>query len=311
MFLLYKSVLTKFFIGLIKIAAVAAVAVYALPYLERALETEFERFYRYLPWALGAASIWVVVRFIMGMLVVYPSKSGLPQYANALNKNVLYPLSDEQDALLVKMSSLLDITSTANSRVEDSRAYVNSREAYDAHIAQNKEGIRESSAWDYLVLSYDIHERSELLNTVTTLLDSLPNVSSPAPKSAFGKAVATVEQFAAACGATLHTAHSHAMPDAAFNLQRAAMLVRWGFTCNMLDQAEWDAFKQQIWDAWQLYFAADGFDKFVYDYLIAVHDFHAEDDLHMVRERLFGLAELQKNNFFTFTWQEINAIGRA
>lgn len=311
MFLLYKRVFTKLFIGLIKIAAVAAVSVYALPYLERALDTEFERFYRYLPWALGAAIIWVIVRFILGALVVYPSKSGLPQYSNALNKNVLYPLSDEQDALLIKMSNLLDITCTSNGRVEHSRAYVNSCEAYDAHIAPNKHGIRESSAWDYLVLSYDIGERSELLNSVTTLLDSLPYVNSPAPKSAFDKAVATVDQFATASGATLHTAHPHAIPDVAFNLQRAAMLVRWGLTCNMLEQSEWDAFKQQIWDAYQLYFAADGFDKFIYDYLIAVHDFHAKDDLHMVRERLFGLAELQKNDFFTFTWQEINAIGQA
>lgn len=311
MFVLYKSAVVKLFVGLIKIAAVAAVSVYALPYLERALETEFERFYRYLPWALGAAVIWVIVRFIWGLIVAYPSEGGLPQFSNAVNGNVRYPLSDEQDALLVKMSSLLDITNTSNSRVEGSRAYINSREAYDAHIALNKDGIRESSAWDYLVLSYDIHERSELLNAVSTLLDSLPAVNNPTSKGTFDKAVATIDQFAAASGATLDTAHPDAIPGVAFNLQRAAMLVRWGFTCNMLEQNEWDAFKQQIWDAYQLYFAADGFDKFIYDYLIAVHDFHADDSLSMVRERLFGIAELQKNHFLTFTWQEINAIARA
>lgn len=311
MFEIYKPIIKKLVIGLGKIAVFFLVIHYSLPYLENMLGTRLDSIHTYFPWVIGASLAWVILRLLLNIITNYGFKDGIPQFSNGIAANIRYPLRDDADALIVKLSGLMDICDTRNNRADHARSYLNSREAYDVNQAPNKKGIIDNSAFDYLMLSYDIEKRSELIEFVGKLLQSLPEENRPEAKSTYGEALAILDKFSAVTETQLEKHHETTLPYVAFNLQRAAMLVRWGFTCNMINEDEWDLFKAEINDAYQAYFGDSGFGKFTYDYLIAVYLFHAKDNLDMVRERLYGLTELQKNNYLGLSWEAINALSSA
>ncbi|MCG8710164.1 DUF1266 domain-containing protein [Brenneria sp. 4F2] len=308
MFDVYKPIIKKFMMGVIRIAIFGAIIHYLFPYIEKILGADLSNAHAKFFWLLGVLFIFVILRFLLNILMNYNFKDDLPKISYGVNNNVHHPIIDESDALVVKLSSLMDVCDMRKNLAEYARSYINSREAYSINKKKDKHGIIKNPAYDYLVLSYDIDEKAKLVSFVEGLLNSLPEENRPDVKSKYSDAISTLDEFSEVTLTQLEKHHDTAIPFVAFNLQRAAMLIRWGLTCNMLSDEEWEEYKKEIQSAYRLYFGDAGFGKFIYDYLLAVYLFHAEDNLGMVRERLYGITELQKKDFFALSWQEINAL---
>ncbi|QTF08839.1 hypothetical protein HC231_13675 [Brenneria izadpanahii] len=308
MFVIYKPIIRNFLLVTAVLAIMLAAVHYSLRGVEHFFGIDLSRFHTYFFWFFGFFFVVVILQLFFGILTNYNFKDGMPKISNGINNDVRYPLMDESDALVVKLSCLMDVGDMRNNRVEHARSYINSREAYTVNKKTNELGIICNSAYDYLVLSYDIDTKTKLINFVRGLLSSLPEENRPDVKSIFSDAISILDKFSAVTLTQLEKHHNTTIPFVAFNLQRAAMLVRWGLTCNMINDEEWNLFKKEIQDAYQLYFGDTGFGKFIYDYLIAVYLFHAENNLGLIRDRLYGITELQKNNFLSLSWEEINSL---
>lgn len=211
MFEIYKPIIKKLVIDLSKIAVFFLVVHYSLPYLENMLGARLDSIHTYFPWVMGASLAWVILRLLLNIVTNYGFKDGIPHFSNGIAANIRYPLRDDSDALVVKLSGLMDICDTRNNRADHARSYLNSREAYDVNKAPNNKGIIkgiiDNSAFDYLMLSYDIEKRSELIAFIGKLLQSLPEENRPEAKTTYSEALAILDKFSAVTETQLDKHH--------------------------------------------------------------------------------------------------------
>ncbi|MFE8100062.1 DUF1266 domain-containing protein [Brenneria goodwinii] len=232
-------------------------------------------------------------------LFIITTKKENNKIIQGINKNPKYPCRDEKDALLVKISGLYSITATGNGKNKNHPNFVNSIEECDLDNPTAVDLIKNA-----LSGSYDIETDEQLKCFIYSLLDE--DNYGKTHHANYQKQLAHLYRLAGKTGADITPVSDMANVDSAFNLQRAALLMRSGVTLGMLTLDEWNALKNILAQRLEENFSS--LDEFIHDYMLAVYLFHHEGAMgaSMILERLYGLATLQENNYFAWSAAELN-----
>ncbi|KAA8996624.1 DUF1266 domain-containing protein [Affinibrenneria salicis] len=232
-------------------------------------------------------------------IFVITTKKENNKITEGINKNVKYPCRDEKDALLIKISGLYSITAAGNGKNTNHPNFINSIEECDLTNPDSVDLIRNS-----LLGSYDIKTSDQLKHFIYSLLDE--ESYEKTHHTDYQQQLSHLYRLAASAGAEITPVSDMTNINAAFNLQRAALLMRTGMTLGLLTQEEWDALKNTLAQLIEENFPS--LDAFIHDYMLAVYLFYQEGMMgaSMIRERLYGLATLQQNNYFAWRVEELN-----
>lgn len=310
MFQFYKADLKKIILSTIKVVALLILLKYAAEYANdsREIRSWFRQgysplsFYKFFAYFMPALIGILLIKLFWKIFLLHIGKSNENLFRLGINPNISHPCEDENDALLVKMGSLMSITSTGNGNNKKYPSFINCIEERNMSEKDARERVK-----DWLTCSYDIENKQQLENFITSLIDSShPHAENNVQHQ---KELDHLYLLADKTGVQLNRTYTSNNANSAFNLQRAAMLSRWGVTLDWISAEQWNNFKEKISQKMQDQF--ESMDKFIHDYMLAVYSFHHSADSSsqfMIVERLYGLAELQKHNYFALTAEQLTQL---
>lgn len=244
----------------------------------------------------------VIIKLIWKLFLLYSIKPTDNLFHVGINHNIVHPCKDENDALLVKMGSLMSITSAGNGENKKYPDFINCLEERNLAEKEACETIK-----DWFACSYDIEDEQQLESFLESLLDS--EYFHEEDNAQYQTELMHLYQLADKTGVKLTRNYASNNMNAAFNLQRAAMLLRWGVTLEWISLEQWNELKERI--SQLMHHQFESMDKFVHDYMLAVYVFHhnAESSSQfMIVERFYGLAELQKHHYFELTAEQLTHL---
>lgn len=217
-----------------------------------------------------------------------------------INHSIVHPCKDDMDMLLVKLGSLYSISDVGNGS-KSGKNYINGIEECDTH---NSEMIESKKIT--LSVSYDIDNKKNLDETLIEFLD--PRNFAREDATLYASQLAHLSVLAKRCGIELLASQKSVNISAAFNLQRAAMLMRSGIACGFLTMQEWDELKKTLYS--QVHEQFSSMDELINDYLLAVYLFYTSEYSILgpsrIMGRLYGIAELKRCNYFEWNIAEMN-----
>lgn len=309
MFQFYKTDLKKIILVTLKFGLILVALKFAteygdsIPAIRRGFKGEYSlvtiyhvAFY-FLVILIGLA----LLRLLWKLFLLYSSKPTDNLFNCGINPQTVFPCKDEQDALLVKMSGLMSITTAGNGKNRKNPSFINSIEECNYTEKDARENVQ---MW--LSASYDIENKEQLINSISSLLDA--SYFTEDSNTFYQDELTHLYQLADETSVQLNRTYESNNMHAAFNLQRAAMLTRWGFTLDWITPEEWNAIKKTIAQGMEQF---ESLDKFVHDYMLSVYMFHNDpgsNSSFMIVERLYGLAELQKHHYFELSAEQLNQL---
>lgn len=239
-------------------------------------------------------------RTILKQRAISKTKADNNDIKAGINHNIVHPCKDEIDVLLVKLGSLYSISDVGNGN-KSGKNYINSIEECDTH---NPEMI--DSQKITLDVSYGIDNKKNLENTLIELLD--PRNFGREDSTLYTSQLDHLSVLAKRCGIELLPSQKSVNISAAFNLQRAAMLMRSGIACGFLTMQEWNELKKSLFYHVNQQFSS--MDELINDYLLAIYLFYTSEysiqGPSRIIGRLYGIAELKRCNYFEWDISEMN-----
>ncbi|AYH05020.1 DUF1266 domain-containing protein [Pectobacterium parmentieri] len=263
------------------------------------LNVDFSLLYNVLFYSFLAIWVFVLLRSCAKVFFLLSTKKENNVLSVGINRNAKYPCRDEKDALLVRISSLYSITSVGNGESKKYPNFINCIEECNLSEPDAVEGIKLA-----LSASYDINTSGGLTRFIADLLDE-ENYSKQRNDD-YKKPLSHLYQLAEKTGANLKPVSEINNLTAAFNLQRAALLMRSGVTCGFLSIEEWDSLKDDVVRLMEQEFPS--IDQFIHDYMLAVYLFHMDGSFSafMILERLYGLAIFQEHDYLSWNAAMLN-----
>ncbi len=244
--------------------------------------------------------IFVLGRTLLKQRALSTTKAHDNNIKEGINHKIAHPCRDEMDVLLVKLGGLYSISDVGNGN-KSGKNYINSIEKCDIHNSEMIDSLKIS-----LSVSYDIDNKKELYSTLIELLD--PRNFGREDATLYASQLDHLSALAKRCGIELFPSKKSVNISAAFNLQRAAMLMRSGISCGFLTMQEWDELKKNLCTHVQEQFSS--LDELINDYLLAVYLFYTTEYSILgpsrIMERLYGITELKRCNYFGWDITEMN-----
>lgn len=244
-----------------------------------------------------------LIRFVLIPLVKIIWKSQKLSYDRALNRNIHFYCQDEPTQFLIKIGSLFSITEATvnkhNKNEKSKKGFINCIETSDYNDAIEKERILLS-----LEASWDIENKYQLLKTVDSLLDTENFMEEELNGQDFEWLKKRLDKHEL----KFETIQSKKTSNhtAAFNIQRAILLLREGLTCDLISLKEFEEYIGPLYKYIKNNFNTT--EEFIVDYLIGVCYFYKDKVVFgpsMIDERIEGIKILIDKNYFN---QDLNLL---
>lgn len=243
------------------------------------------------------------VRWIAVVCVKLIWKASSISYEKALNRDIHFKCTDKITQFLVKVGALYSITEANidkhNQEEKSKKGFINCLEVRDYGSKDEKEMIFAS-----LGASWDIEDKKGLFETVQQLMDQNNFTTTEfniEQNQWFEKILKKNHlQFDSIKG------KKSSKHIAAFNLQRAVLLLREALTCDLISIEEFDRFKEELYSLINEEFKS--MEEFIIDYLIGVCYFYENKVVFgpvSINERANAIRVLIENDYFN---KDLNTI---
>ncbi|MBN1059286.1 DUF1266 domain-containing protein [Clostridium botulinum] len=237
-----------------------------------------------------------IIKWLAVFVVRFIWKTSVISFEKAINKTIQFKCTDESSQFLVKIGALFSITEATldkhNKGEKNKKGFINCLEVRDYNSKDEKEMILAS-----LGASWNIANKNQLYETLEQLLDknNLLDIDFDINKNKWFEKILKKHnlQFE-----NLKNKKS-SKHIAAFNIQRAVLLLREALTCDLINLEELEEFKPKVHNLINEEFTS--IEDFIIDYLIGVCYFYEEKIVFgpvMINERVNGVKTLIENDYF-------------
>ncbi|MBY7024718.1 MULTISPECIES: DUF1266 domain-containing protein [Clostridium] len=237
-----------------------------------------------------------VIKWLAVFVVRFIWKTSTISFEKAINKTSHFKCTDESSQFLVKIGALFSITEATldkhNKGEKNKKGFINCLEVRDYNSKDEKEMILAS-----LGASWNIANKNQLYATLEQLMDknNFLDIDFDINKNKWFEKILKKHnlQFE-----NLKNKKS-SKHIAAFNIQRAVLLLREALTCDLINLEELEEFKPKVHNLINEEFTS--IEDFIIDYLIGVCYFYEEKIVFgpvMINERVNGVKTLLENDYF-------------
>ncbi|EES49111.1 DUF1266 domain-containing protein [Clostridium botulinum] len=237
-----------------------------------------------------------IIKWLAVFVVRFIWKTSVISFEKAINKTSHFKCTDESSQFLVKIGALFSITEATldkhNKGEKNKKGFINCLEVRDYNSKDEKEMILAS-----LGASWNIANKNQLYATLEQLMDknNFLDIDFDINKNKWFEKILKKHnlQFE-----NLKNKKS-SKHIAAFNIQRAVLLLREALTCDLINLEELEEFKPKVHNLINEEFTS--IEDFIIDYLIGVCYFYEEKIVFgpvMINERVNGVKTLIENDYF-------------
>ncbi|MBN1042855.1 DUF1266 domain-containing protein [Clostridium botulinum] len=237
-----------------------------------------------------------VIKWLAVFVVRFIWKTSTISFEKAINKTSHFKCTDESSQFLVKIGALFSITEATldkhNKGEKNKKGFINCLEVRDYNSKDEKEMILAS-----IGASWNIANKNQLYATLEQLMDknNFLDIDFDINKNKWFEKILKKHnlQFE-----NLKNKKS-SKHIAAFNIQRAVLLLREALTCDLINLEELEEFKPKVHNLINEEFTS--IEDFIIDYLIGVCYFYEEKIVFgpvMINERVNGVKTLLENDYF-------------
>ncbi|KAI3349102.1 DUF1266 domain-containing protein [Clostridium botulinum] len=237
-----------------------------------------------------------VIKWLAVFVVRFIWKTSTISFEKAINKTSHFKCTDESSQFLVKIGALFSITEATldkhNKGEKNKKGFINCLEVRDYNSKDEKEMILAS-----LGASWNIANKNQLYATLEQLMDknNFLDIDFDINNNKWFEKILKKHnlQFE-----NLKNKKS-SKHIAAFNIQRAVLLLREALTCDLINLEELEEFKPKVHNLINEEFTS--IEDFIIDYLIGVCYFYEEKIVFgpvMINERVNGVKTLLENDYF-------------
>ncbi|NFT91126.1 DUF1266 domain-containing protein [Clostridium botulinum] len=237
-----------------------------------------------------------IIKWLAVFVVRFIWKTSVISFEKAINKTIQFKCTDESSQFLVKIGALFSITEATldkyNKGEKNKKGFINCLEVRDYKSKDEKEMILAS-----LGASWNIANKNQLYATLEQLMDknNFLDIDFDINKNKWFEKILKKHnlQFE-----NLKNKKS-SKHIAAFNIQRAVLLLRESLTCDLINLEELEEFKPKVHNLINEEFTS--IEDFIIDYLIGVCYFYEEKIVFgpvMINERVNGVKTLLENDYF-------------